>query len=112
MSREEQLARLMECWSTLELEFSQAMRWRDYRRLRGLATALKIVDACIAIEADEFAQRNHFGEIIANPDRQVMVRLREIARVRDVLKGVMLAEEGAATSDEVADGPAEPEVAT
>lgn len=98
MGQKERLARLMQCWSVLLLEWEQAVRWRDRTRLRGLATALKLVDACIYAEEGLDLQ--------GAQDQQLMGRLREIAMMRDVLKGVDWSDENAAVVDPEAETPA------
>ena len=96
MGKAERVARLMECWRVLLLEFDQAQRWRDRSRLGGLATALKIIDACVAIEDETFAERDKFGNITSDPDQLVLTRLREIAIVRAIFKDVDASDEPAA----------------
>lgn len=91
MGQKERLARLMECWSVLLLEWEQAIRWRDKTRLRGLATALKLVDACLYAEEGLDEQ--------GVQDQLLMSRLREIATIRDILKGVDWSDENAAAVD-------------
>jgi len=110
MSRADRVARLMEAWRVLLLEWEQARRWRDRMRLQGLATALKIIDACIAIEDGAFAERDKFGSVTNDPDVLVLARLREISAARNILKGFGPEEaDPAPTSDEVGDVAAAPE---
>jgi hypothetical protein len=69
---------LNEAWGVLVNEFERAKRWRDHKRLPGLATALKIMDA--VSHAEEFPQGD---------DRRVVMRLGEIVRQRDIFSGVL-----------------------
>lgn len=70
--------RLMEAWRVLLSMRDDAKRWDDVRRIEALGTVLKILDACmVADDGVTFAED-------APSDRAMMVRLREIARIRDI----------------------------
>lgn len=86
-AREQRVMQLMESWRVLVQEWEQAVRWRDRRRLGGLATALKLVDACIAIEEGALAERDDWGNVVRDLDQDVTARLRAIARMRNIFEG-------------------------
>lgn len=75
---QKRVAKLQDAWSAISIELERAVRWRDRRRVPGLATALALVDAAIVAEE---------GSI---DDQAVMARLREIARERNIFEGVPL----------------------
>lgn len=105
-AKEKRLAQLMESWRVLVGERDQALRWRDRSRLGGLATALRLIDACIAIEESALAERDDYGNIISDPDQSVSARLREIARTRNIFGDIPMP--AATVSTPAAEASAEP----
>jgi hypothetical protein len=72
------VAQLNEAWGVLVDDWDCAHRWRDRRRMPGIAIALKIIDA--VAHAEEFPQDN---------DRDILARLRAIIRQRNIFNGVL-----------------------
>jgi hypothetical protein len=84
LAEKARLERLMEAWRVLSTAREDAQTGAREREIAALGTAMAIVDAAIAIEEGLFAERGKFGELISNPDAQVLARLREIAGIRDI----------------------------
>lgn len=73
----ERIARLNRAFRVLLGDYETAERHRDERRLDAYRTALVVLDACATAEEGNTTE--------AEDDARVMARLREIARMRNVL---------------------------
>lgn len=109
--------RLRRAFSAVAGEHSDAERWRDASKVEALATAMKLLDACICIEesaaaiADardnrdsrasaELVEAIRETEAASDRDVGILRRLREIALERDIFGERRSADEAAARAVE------------